>query len=88
MKRGASISSLTRASQAYNDERSNKSRGSTRESRKRSSKPSSASQSKTASEFRRGRTLTPSARDKKKHQKVELQPLSPEEQALFDEKRE
>ena len=86
MKRGNSISNL-QLQKTYRDDRSVQSRGSTREGR--SKKPGSASQSRTGTDFKRGRTLTPTARRTTKHEKFpKLEPLSPEDQEAFDEKKE
>ena len=88
IKRGNSISNLAKITKSYRDERSTQSRGSTREGRSKH-KPASASQSRTGTDFKRGRTLTPTARNTTKYERFpKPEPLSLEEQAVFDEKRE
>ena len=88
LNRGNSISSLGGMKRTIRDDRSNKSRGSTREGR--SKKPGSAAGgSRNTSEIKRNRTLTPSARRTTKPDKFpKPEPISAEEQAIFDEKRE
>ena len=84
LDRGSSVSSLGGMRKTN---RPVNSRGSTREGR--SKKPGSASSNRGNSEMKRNRTLTPTARRTTKPDKFpKPEPISPEEQAIFDEKRE